>query len=138
MSKKNSVRFSLTIKLLIIFLVVVIIANIVIGTVTYRISSKSLTQSVFNHLSAVSDDISNQIVAINKKHFTCLHFLAEEDFMKDESTSLEEKLKQLSPIVKALGENYENIAFYDKDGNAITADGRLINMKDRDYFKAAM
>ena len=138
MSKKNSVKFSLTIKLLIIFLSVVIVANFVIGSVTYKISSKNLTQSVFNHLSAVSDDISNQIAAINKKHFTCLHFLAEEDFMKDESTTLQEKVKQLSPIVKALGENYENIAFYDKDGNSITADGRSINMKEREYFKVAM
>lgn len=51
---------------------------------------------------------------------------------------LEEKQGMLSIILKDLTGNYENLAFYDKDGNAITSDGRFMNFKDRDYFKIPM
>ena len=138
MSKKTSVKFSLSLKLLIMFLAVSIISNFIIGFVAYRISSKSLSQSVSNHLSSISEDLSNQIAAINEKHFESLHFIAEQDYMKDENTPLEEKVRQLSKLVAALGDEYENVAFYDKTGSSITADGRPVNMKEREYFTSAM
>ena len=138
MKNKSGIRVSLAIKLLIMSLSVLIVANILQGAIAYNLASKGMTQSVYNHLSAVSADVSNQITAINKKHLTSLHFLAEQAYMKDESLTLEEKAAQTAGVVAALGENYENIGFYDKDGYSLTADGRKINMKDRDYFKTAM
>lgn len=137
MSKKPSVSFSLTAKMLVIFLSAVLVANIAIGTITYGIAAKGMTESVYAHLSAVSSELSGQIAAINEKQFTALHFLAEQEFIKDESISLTEKNRQLSGIASTMGNHYENIAFYDSDGNSVTSDGRIINFASRPYFKEA-
>ena len=137
MSKISKVRLTLAVKLLIMFLTVLIVSNITFGEVAYKQASAGMKKSVYDQIDAVSTDIVNQIQAINEKHFTSLHFLAGLEVMKDESISLKDKQAQLVGIVKALGGNYENVAFYDKDGNAITADGRLINMKTRAYFVEA-
>ncbi len=137
MSKKQSARVNLTIKMLMIFLSVVLVANLVISTITYQISAKGMRESVNKHLTAVADDLANQVAALNSKQFTAMRFLAEQEFMKDESVSIEEKNRQLSGIAAKLGHPYENIAFYDKDGNAITADGRMMNFASRPYFKEA-
>lgn len=137
MSRISSLRVSLTIKLLVMSLTVLIVANVILGTVAYKISSVGMKQSVYSQLGATSSDIANQIAAINQKQFNALHFLAEQAFIKDESISLEEKNLQLSGIAKALGGNYENIAFYDRDGNALLGDGRTMNFASRPYFKEA-
>ena len=137
MKSLKSLRITLTFKLLIMSLAVLILANVGLGTVAYRLSSVGMKNSVYNQLTAVSSDIANQIAAINEKQFTALHFLAEQEFMKDENATLEEKNAQLSGIAAALGGNYENIAFYDKDGNALLGDGRYMNFASRPYFKEA-
>ena len=69
MSKGKKIRFTLTVKFLIMFLSVVLIANITIGTVSYKASSKGMTQSVYSHIDAISNDVVNQIAAINEKIF---------------------------------------------------------------------
>lgn len=138
MEKKSSARISLTAKMLIMVLSVVLVANLVIGFIAYQISSRNLTKSVNNHLSAVSDDVVDKIVAINEKQLTAVRFLAELDFMKDENASLEEKCSHFAGIVASLGGKYENVGYYDVNGDSYTADGRAINMKERAYFKEAI
>ena len=137
MSKKNF-RVTLTFKLLIMFLLVLLAANVALGGIAYKISSKGMKQSVYSHLDAISDDVVNQIKDINDKQFTALRFLSNLRFLREEELTLQEKSYQLSLIAPSLGGYYENVAFYDKDGFAITADGRLINLGDREYFKSAM
>ena len=137
MAKLKKMRISLTAKLLMLFLSVLIIAVVVFGEIAYKEASAGMTDSVYKQINAISTDVVNQIEAINHKHFTSLHFLADLTFMKDETISIEDKQAQLAGIVKALGGNYENVAFYDKKGDAITADGRYINMKERAYFTEA-
>ncbi|MBP5156490.1 MAG: methyl-accepting chemotaxis protein, partial [Treponema sp.] len=138
MSSTASTRISLTAKMLTLVLGVVLIANLAIGFITYKISSSSLTKSVFSHLSAVTDDVVDQIFAINEKQLTALRFLAELDVVKDENSTLEEKSLLFKGIVASLGGKYENVAFYDHEGNCITADGRRLNMKERAYFTEPM
>ena len=130
-------KISLSVKLLALFLTVILLANITIGIIAYRISSKGMTTTVHSLLTAHSEDLANQIAAINAKQFTALHFLAEQKFLKDETVSLQDKNFQLSEIASAMGKNYENIAFYDKDGNAVVADGRIMNFASRPYFQQA-
>ena len=138
MSSKASARVTLTAKMVIMVLGVVVVANLVIGGIAYRISSQNLTKSVFSNLTAVTDDVVNQVTAINEKNLACLRFLAELDTVKDENIPLQEKSRLFTGIVSALGGRYENVAFYDKEGNCITADGRLLNMKERAYFTEPM
>gem|GEM_PF-5825246 len=137
MSNTSSARVPLIAKLLVMFLPVILVSNILIGVIAYRISAKGMTTSVNNHLTAVSTDLANQIAAINDRQFQVLHSVAAMEFIKDESVPLAEKARQLSGVAAAIGGNCENIAFYDKDGNALTADGRLMNFASRPYFSEA-
>ena len=135
MQDKQSFRASLTIKLLVMVLGVLIISTILLGTFAYRITSKSMTQSVNNQLTSVSSDIADRIAAVNEKHFTALHFIAEQEFIKSEDISVADKNFQLSSISASLDDNYGNVAFYDKNGNTTLPDGRALNFADREYFK---
>ena len=131
-------RIPLIVKLLIMFLTTVLVANISIGMIAYKIASKGMTASVHDHLGAVSSDIANQIAGINQRHLQSLRAIAQIKFVKDESISLADKQKQLATAASALGDHIENLAFYDAQGNAITSDGRLINMAARAYHQEAM
>ncbi len=137
MGKKKSLRVSLSFKMFLMFLAVILIATITIGVVSYRTSSSGMEQSVDNHFTAMASDVANQIAAVNEKHFTALHFLAELECMKDDSVPIEEKQRQLANIAPAFGGHYENVAFYNANGDAIVADGRFMNFADRPYFKEA-
>jgi len=134
---KKSLRVSLSVKILLMFLAVILAATITIGVVAYSTSSSGMEESVDNHFNAIASDLANQIAAINDKHFTALHFLAELECMKDDSVPIEEKQRQLSNIAPAFGGHYENIAFYDANGDAIVADGRYMNFATRAYFLEA-
>ena len=131
-------RLSLALKQLIIFLPVILIANITIGTVAYKTATKGMTNSVYQQMGSVADDASHQISAINARHLQSLRGIAQIRFVRDENVSLEEKQKQLATAASALGDHIENLAFYDAEGNAITSDGRHINMASRPYFTEAM
>ena len=134
---KKSLRVSLSIKILIMFLAVILTATITIGAAAYSTSSSGMEKSVDNHFTAVATDVANQIAAINEKHFTALHFLAELECMKDDSVPIEEKQRQLANIAPAFGGHYENVAFYNANGDAIVADGRFMNFATRPYFMEA-
>ena len=138
MSKKQSARITLTIKMLMIFLSIVLVANLVIGTITYHIAAQGMTESVNRHLTAVATDLATQVADVNTKQFTALHFLAAQDFIKDENLSLVEKNRQLVSIAPEVGHPYQNIAFYDKSAKSITSDGRVLDFANRPYFKEAI
>ncbi len=138
MSSATSARVSLTAKMLVMFLGVVLLATISIVAVAYVISARNLTKSVNAQLSAMTDGVVSQVRDINEKNLTALRFLAELDAVKDENIPLAEKSRLFTGIVSALGGRYENVAFYDREGNCITADGRLLNMKERAYFTEPM
>ena len=134
---KKSLRVSLSLKMLIMFIVVILIASVTIGVVAYKTSSTGMEESVDNHFTAMATDVANQIAAVNDKHFTALHFLAELECMKDDSVPIEEKQRQLANIAPAFGGHYENVAFYNAAGDAIVADGRFMNFATRAYFTEA-
>ena len=138
MEGKVKFRFTLRVKLLILFLTVLLAANLTIGMSAYKIASKGMTESVYSNIDEISQNVVEQISGINEKHFASIRFLANLTTIKDENRSLQEKTNELKGIVKALGGNYENVAFYDANGDAITADGRIVNTKERPYWIEAM
>ncbi len=137
MAKLGKLRITLTAKLLMLFLTVLIVAIVIFGEIAYKEASAGMKQGVYNQIDAKAADVVNQIQAINDRHFQMLHALAEVSILKDEKVSLADKQKQLVSAAKAAGANCENIAFYDAQGNAITADGRLMNFAARAYFSEA-
>ena len=136
-STAKSKRVPLAVKFLIMFVIVVLCAITSTGIIAYKSASDGMRQSVYKQLDAVSSDVAHQISAINERHFQTLHALAALDFLKDDSKTLSEKQAELSAVAAAVGENAQNVAFYDREGNAITADGRLMNFATRPYFSQA-
>ncbi len=118
-------------------LAIILVYGMAIGILNFKSSTANVTAGVYRQFATVADGVANQIAAINEREFTSLHVLAKMDFFRNEENSLAEKQEQLSSILKELGPNYENIAFYDSEGNAITADGRIINFVTRPYFSVA-
>jgi len=133
MAKKMKV--SLIAKLLIVVLVIVILSNVFVGMNGNNKSKPALEGLAYKYLQEVTIDVADKINAINEKEFSLIRGVAQMDIMKDESVSLQEKQKQLTSILKSLGNKYQNLAFYDKQGNAIRDNGELINLANRDYFK---
>ena len=135
MAKLGKLRITLTAKLLMLFLTVLIVSIVIFGEIAYKEASAGMKQGVYNQIDAKAADVVNQIQAINDRQFQMLHALAEVSILKDEKVSLADKQKQLVSAAKAAGANCENIAFYDAQGNAITADGRLMNFAARAYSR---
>ena len=88
MSKFSKIRLSITAKLLLLFLSVIIISIVVFGEISYKEASTGMTESVYNQIDATTMDVVHQIEAINQRHFQMLHSLAEITAMKDESHSM--------------------------------------------------
>ena len=107
MAKKSKLRVMLTVKLLVMFMIVVIISSLSIGIISYRNASKGLVQGVYTRIDAVSTDVVNKVVEINKRHFQTLHALAELTVIKDENASLAEKQEQLTHIAASIAANCE-------------------------------
>ena len=135
MSRKGTVKFSLQAKLLVMVLGLVISSTVVLSVVAYNKFSESLTTNVYQKLAEVSDNVCHQVEMVNQRELEKIRVLSKVDMLRDPDISLEEKQTMLTHILKDLKGDYENLAFYDKDGNAITADGRKLNLADRAYFK---
>lgn len=138
MNKFKEIRIGLSQKILILIIGLLFVSNNFVGLVTNRIVEKLLATTVKNQLASISNDVANQIESINNQEFYLLRSIADMDYIRDESISLQEKQNLLSSIIKTRNNPiYENLAFYDKEGNAITADGRTINFAARPYFSEA-
>ncbi|MCR4626577.1 MAG: HAMP domain-containing protein [Treponema sp.] len=135
---RKTVKISLFTKLLVFLLAIIVSATAIIGSVSYRISAKALKTSVTRHLTVLSDDLANTITSLNEKEFAIIEGLAKLDILADESISLAEKHQVLRGVIKKMDKRYENLAFYDKDANAMLADGTVRNFAGAPYFEAAM
>ena len=137
MAKKVKIRLTLTMKLLILFLSVLIVTNFTIREVSYKETTSGMTNSVYTQIDAVSKDVVNQIKAINDKNLQTLHVVAELAMVKDENVSMEAKQKEIVNVISAISDNCIDMAFYDANGDALLADGRRINFANRPYFQEA-
>lgn len=123
---------------IVIILVSTLIAtNLFVGVISYCVSAGALKKSVNSQLSAITADLCNQIVAINRKTISQLTLLSRLELLVREDVSLHEKQKLLAPIIKNLDSRYRDVAFYDKNGDSLLIDGRMLNFSDRPYFQQA-
>ncbi len=131
-------KASLFSKLIVLLLAIIVTATTIIGLISYKTSSNSLRESVSRNLDAISTDAANRIASLNEKEFALIEGLAKLEILSDENISLAEKSRALTTVRKKLGGRYENLAFYDKNGNAMLADGSVRNFAGAVYLEAAM
>ncbi len=138
MATNGKVRFSLRAKLIIMVLAIVTISTGTLFLGIYRRTVANMTKSVYTQLAEVTDSLEKQIRTINEMELTKLRVLSKVELLRDPEKPLDEKQSFLTSILKEWDSNkYENLAFYDKEGNAIVADGRRMNFGTRDYFSVA-
>lgn len=132
---ESKLRMSIILKILLIILCITIVSNTVVGFNGINKSTPAVKTLADKYFLQVTDDVANSIVGINDREFALIHGLANMEMMRSDKYTLHQKQAQLNSILKELGGKYQNLAFYDKNGNAIRDTGELINLADRDYFK---
>jgi len=125
-------------KMLFLVLAIIVTATTIIGIVSYEIAASALKHSVSRHLDSISSELAGTIENMNEKEFTLIESLAKLDVMCDENVSLAEKSKILATVRKKLGDRYQNLAFYTKNGDAMMADGSVRNFSGAVYLEAAL
>lgn len=131
----NTVRVSLKFKLIALIIAIIVVALMSQGSITINLTEQALSAAVNEKLISIANDVSHQISAANEKEFTALRVLADVDDVASDDVPLAEKSKLLSDAAAKMGYKYENIGYYDREGNSITFDGRIINMSKRKYFQ---
>ncbi|MCQ2242212.1 methyl-accepting chemotaxis protein [Treponema sp.] len=131
-------RINLKIKLISLMLAIIAAATLSLGLISYNTSSQALIRSVNSRLSAISDKVALEIEDMNEKEFAMIRAIAKLPILQDESVPLDEKVSQLKPLVEADKSKYENITYYDRDGNGISAAGVRHSSAHKDYFQAAI
>ena len=126
---------SLEFKLIAIVISIFIVSNATLSFVSIRSSSESITDTVHSLLNAVTDSAAGKIKGEVEKNFQTLNTVACADFLKDDSLPLIEKCQQCTRLANA-NPDYENIGYYDLDGNSYTAAGQMIKL-ERAYIDAA-
>ncbi len=133
----NVKRFfqSLQFRLIAIVVTIFIVSNVVIVSTALSRSTASTSDAVSKLLDAVTDSAVGKIKGETEREIRMLESVARMSMLHDESIPLLEKCRELTRIAKVSLE-YENIAFYDLDGNSYTAAGQKIQMQ-RAYIDAA-
>lgn len=126
---------SLQFRLIVIVLTIFLVANITIVKTSLSLSTKSTSDTVDSLLDAVTDSVAGKVKGEAEKQFRMLQAVAEIDEIKDPEYPLEAKCRRLTRIA-AISGDYENIGFYDLQGNSYTAAGQKIQLK-RPYIDAA-
>lgn len=128
---------SLKTKLLLLILTIVILSNLILGFLAFSMSKTALTYSVEDTLTSISADVAAQVKKTNDREFHMLEVLASLSVIQDPDISIQEK-SDIIHDARLTDSNYENIAFYDLNGLAITGDGAVADCSQREYFIEAM
>ena len=130
---------SIKIKIIAVNLAIAIVGLVTLGLLASVIARNTVSKSAENAMLAVSADVANRLNENNEKEIMLLRSLAAMDLLRSDDVVLEEKCRQLRAIIATDSEKYENVAFYDKDGFAVTSFGEKMNLASgRIYFTEAM
>ncbi len=131
----TSFLHSLQFRLIAIVVSIFIASNVFLSITAINIAKSSMTDTIHQLLNAVTDSAAGKIKGETEKQFRMLSALAEADFIRDETIPLIKKCQQLTKIAK-VSTDYENLGFYDLNGNSYTAAGQAIQLQ-RAYIDAA-
>ena len=128
-------RITVKAKLVALLTVVVVVGSTSIGIQTYRKADKALTESADKTLTEISLQVAKEVKDINDAEFNMLHALAELPDVKSEEVSIKDKCQLFRNIINANPNKYENIAFYDTEGNTALPNGAPLQLKGKPYIE---
>jgi methyl-accepting chemotaxis protein len=107
-----------------------------LGVVSYMASANDLSSSIDESLSQLAKEASKVVQERVNIQLNALEVLAEIDLIKNNESTLDEKLELLKNEVKRNG--HLRMGISDMSGNAKYTDGEIIDISDRDYFKTVL
>lgn len=128
-------RYTVKAKLIVLLTSIVVAGSVIVGFLAYKFASNILNESVYKNLNEISLQVAEEIKDINDAEFEMLHSLAELPSIKSEEVSIIEKCQTFRNIIKANPDKYENIAFYDIDGNTALPNGKPLQLKGKPYIE---
>jgi len=132
------INFTIKGKFIALIIFIVCFSSILIGGISLKIARNIINQSVSATMESVTNDVADQISALNEKELTMLRSIASMKFIYSDDLTMIEKNNQLKNIVKLNPEKYQNVAFVDAEGNSLIDDGRIINFSHASYFSASI
>ncbi len=127
---------SIKTKLSLFYGVLLLVICMGFGVVSYIASSKALSTSIDESLSQLAIQNAEIVDKGMEVQFNALEALAENDWLKGTSLTLDEKLKLLNNEVKR--SNHIDMFIADIDGNMEDTAGGRANVSDREYFIKAL
>jgi len=133
---KQTKRFSMRNKLLIIFGLLILAAASVEGLLAVRTARKAVTEKVEAHLIDKAADVAEVIDGRVNAIFQFLEGLARMPVFRDTSLSYQEKTMHLMKEA-AFNSRIHKMNICDMNGIRYAENGQKINVFDRDYFMSA-
>ena len=131
-------RFSIKLKLLIIFGLLIALSILVLAVFALQLSKKAVTEKVQTHLIDKADDVAEIIEARINTLFQFAEGLARMPIFREPNVSYAEKLTFLKKEV-AYNELLVEAALTDGQGNMYhTVNKEIISVRDRGWFKTAV
>ncbi|AOR23396.1 methyl-accepting chemotaxis protein [Clostridium taeniosporum] len=123
-------------ELLLCFISLIVITCTCLALISMYISKKSVISTVNTILPEISKQASISIENEINTHIKVLENLSNNEKIKNQSISMEDKLNLLSEVSKK--NEYLRMFIVDINGNGLNTNNEALNISDRDYFKKAM
>ena len=137
LQKHNKKKFSIRLKLLLIFGILMAVAISVLSLLIFNISNKAVMEKVESHIVDKAKDTAEIISGKVRKFFQFAEGIARSNILRDNSISSREKALFLEREV-AFNKDMQLLAFVDRRGRCSLSDGTLLQLENRDWFKRSM
>jgi len=127
---------SITMKITLLFGVLMVVISVGLGVCAYISSSKALKTSIDENLIEIAEANAKVITEKINTQFNALQALAESPWIKSNELTLDEKVALLRDEVQRNG--HVNMFIADANGDCQNTDGVSMNIQERDYFKEAI
>ena len=129
-------RFSLRYKLISIFGILILLAGVIESLLALRSARKAVTEKIEEHLTDKAADTAEIVDGRIASFLQLLEGISRESILKDPTVSYQEKVRFLQNEMSS-NEKIEQFNLYGLSGVRTTSDGKVVDVHDRDWFKAA-
>ena len=129
-------HFSLRYKLISIFGILILLAGMIESLLALRSARKAVTEKIEEHLLDKAADTAEIVDGRFATFIQLLEGISRESILKDPTVPYQEKARFLQNEVSS-NEKIEQLNLYGLSGVRTTSDGKIVDVHDRDWFKAA-
>ena len=130
-------RFSIRYKLIIIFGLLILTAGFIEGFMAVRSASKAVTEKVEAHLIDKANDVAEVVDGRITALFQFLEGIARMPLLLDKTVTEDQKAAALEKEA-AFNDKIAQLNFYPPSGTRSSPDGKIVSVKDREWFQAAI